>query len=264
MFPTFSSGGGSSKLAMYENGGYATSLRTNACPRFEVRPAGRPDESDNRPEIESEIDLNVVKTTSVTVGHERAQVGVPYREPKVVDNEHHRDDLLDHRERADALDAKHHAVVLEPGVHLGDRRKATDRGDRCVYPSRKFGCVPRTRAVVAVLTQPTKPSASLVNHMTNPYIVIVAFESVFQATYLDLVDVESGAGRHMLERQRPLAETDVGRANGCFGASARDLLSVPCPRLWHAGWLATARGRLRRRSNELIAEPQCSPAFATR
>lgn len=139
MFPTFSSGGGSSKLAMYENGGYATSLRTNACPRFEVRPPGRPDESDNRPEIESEIDLNVVKTTSVTVGHERAQVGVPYREPKVVDNEHHRDDLLDHRERADALDAKHHAAVLEPGVYLGDRRKATDRGDRCVYPSRKFG-----------------------------------------------------------------------------------------------------------------------------
>jgi hypothetical protein len=82
-----------------------------------------------------------------------------------------------------------------------------DRSDRCVYPSRKFGRVPRTRAVVAGLTQPTDPEASLLNHMTKPNAVVVALEPVFKATYLDLVDVESSPGRHVLERKRPFAKT---------------------------------------------------------
>lgn len=104
-----------------------------------------------------------------------------------------------------------------------------DRSDRCVYPSREFGCVPGTGPAVAVLTQPTEPGASLLNRMTKPFPVIVPFEPVFQATYLDLVDVERGARRYVLERERPLAEADVAGADGCLGASARHLVSVPCP-----------------------------------
>jgi hypothetical protein len=68
--------------------------------------------------------------------------------------------LFDHRERADFLDAKRHAVVLKLRVHLGNRREGIDRRDRGVYPSRQFGRVPRTRPVVAVFTQPTEPGAS--------------------------------------------------------------------------------------------------------
>ena len=62
------------------------------------------------------------------------------------------------------------------------------------------------------------PKLAPLNHVAKPNAVVVALEPVVQTAYLDLVYVESNAGWHMLERERPLAKTCVAGAYRCSGA----------------------------------------------